>query len=360
MENKIIFELRELGAGKGNINIADKENALAEINNLLATKVLLDIKIEEIQRIASRYKVNLKKEFGSEWLDFYRVYLSHCLTDKYLSDEELADLKHLKYLLTLTDREIDNLHKEIAGEIYREELELAMSDGRISEEERSFLKKLQADLHITEDMERKIFQESAFDIVRKFLRGVMSDRRLAPDEEEELGAIAGSFGITLEFTENTKRLLDKYRFFWQIENNQIPEIFVPIQLNEGEKCYYYSEAQWHCTRRPSANVDTTDLEIRIKIAKGIYYTLLNPHKFELRTDSFECAGEGLIYITNQRLFFRNKHQEKEFQLEELCDLQPYTNGIQFLTHDGYTVFLELTENVDVLLMLTGKAVNDLN
>ena len=64
-----------------------KENAIIEINNLLAgAKGIQDVTDESIQRIADAYKVNLQKEFPKELESLYEEYLGYCLSDKVLTD----------------------------------------------------------------------------------------------------------------------------------------------------------------------------------------------------------------------------------------------------------------------------------
>ncbi|MBY0425862.1 MAG: hypothetical protein K2Q22_09515, partial [Cytophagales bacterium] len=147
MEFRVILKNKDFQDHRGlsdEEKIAIRENAVVEINNLLVTQKLLDVKIEDIQRIAHKYKINIKKDFRDEWFKLYKTYLKHCLTDRFLSEEELIDLRHLKGLLILTDKEITGLHNEIAAEIYREEMDAALVDGKIDDHEKEFLKKLQS------------------------------------------------------------------------------------------------------------------------------------------------------------------------------------------------------------------------
>src|SRR5690606_40167243 len=84
-----------------------KENALIEINNLLADNQddLSKISLEDIEQITKRYKVNLGKKFKQFRLDLFQKYIEHCLADNRLDDGEIASFQHLKYLLLLSDSE---------------------------------------------------------------------------------------------------------------------------------------------------------------------------------------------------------------------------------------------------------------
>ena len=77
-----------------------KENAIVEINNLLAmSQSIQDISFEGIQSVANTYKVNLNKQFQDELEILYRDYIRYCLSDKVITDEEVGDISHLKSIL---------------------------------------------------------------------------------------------------------------------------------------------------------------------------------------------------------------------------------------------------------------------
>ncbi len=97
-----------------------QENAVIEINNLFASKPLFQISKDNIASIENKYRINLLKEFGLNMEEFYAVYLNYCLKDKTLGAEELAELKHLKFVLNLNDRTIDKLHSKIGEIVYKQ------------------------------------------------------------------------------------------------------------------------------------------------------------------------------------------------------------------------------------------------
>lgn len=73
------------------------ENALIELNNLLASKPILEISFEELSQSLAKYKkLNRVEEFRSEIMQLYKRYLEHCLQDKAFSEKDIEELQHLK------------------------------------------------------------------------------------------------------------------------------------------------------------------------------------------------------------------------------------------------------------------------
>ncbi|NJL13482.1 MAG: hypothetical protein HC913_11075 [Microscillaceae bacterium] len=85
MEHKIYTEkpLRKPGFFQKVLGYKIKENALIELNNLLAARALMQLTIEDVHQIANRYKVNFQVDFDQELSEFYKTYLQSCLADKF-------------------------------------------------------------------------------------------------------------------------------------------------------------------------------------------------------------------------------------------------------------------------------------
>jgi len=363
MEFRVILKNKDFHESHQNLSDAEKaairENAVVEINNLLVTQKLLDVKIDDIQRIAHKYKINIKKDFRDEWFKLYKTYLRHCLTDRYLSEDELLDLRHLKSLLILTDKEISNLHNEIAADIYREEMDVALEDGKIDEHEKDFLKKLQSDLKISDELCDKIFLESAQDMVRKFVNLISLDKRLTPQEENDLEELKRNLNIDIQFTDSSVETLQKYKLFWLVENEGIPEIQLDINLAPGEKGYYSLEGEW-LERENEAKIQHDDnLELRIKIAKGIYWTLLNLKENKINDHKWESKGVSKIFITSKQIIFSSPTGNRFIPLNKILDLKPHLNGIEIIGFHEPMVMIQFGKNVDVVMMILGRAIHDI-
>ena len=363
MEFRVILKNKDFHDSHQNLSDAEKaairENAVVEINNLLVTQKLLDVRIDDIQRIAHKYKINIKKDFRDEWFKLYKTYLKHCLTDRYLSEDELLDLRHLKSLLILTDKEISNLHNEIAADIYREEMDVALEDGKIEEHEKEFLIKLQSDLKISDELCDKIFLESAQDMVRKFVNLISLDKRLTPQEENDLEELKKNLNIDIQFTESSWETLQKYKLFWLVENEGIPEIQLGIDLEPGEKGYYSLDGEWLERDNESKILHDDNLELRIKIAKGIYWTLLNLKENRINDFKWESKGTSKIYITNNRIIFSSPTGNRSIPLNKILDLKPHSNGIEIIGFQEPMIMLQFGKNVDVVMMILGRAIHDI-
>jgi envelope transporter Tic110/Armadillo-like protein len=336
-----------------------KENGINEINNLLAEKNLKSVTIEDIQTIANNYKINLNKKFRPHVKELYGQYLTHCLDDKHLSEQEIDDLKHLKELLGLNDKEIEEIHNQIAGKIYKTEVDKAVGDGRLDDQEVKFLEKLQKDLKLPEEITSDIYNESAHSLLEKFITDALSDERLSPDEETELTAICKSLNVKMETDEKTQAVLDKYKLYWQIENGDIPAIDVQINFQKSEQCYFHTHCDWLEQRRVTKRINYGGPTMRIKIAKGVYWRAGSLAVQPVSEDVWTTIDSGDLYMTNKRLVFMGTKGNKTIRLSKILDFTAYYNGIDIQKETGKSPFLAFEINTDIFSMILGRAISEL-
>ena len=335
-----------------------KENALIEINNLLAEKELVEINVEDIHAIAEKYGVNFDTDYDKEIFAFYKEYLEICLEDKFISEEELAELKHLKYILNINDKEVEEIHKELAGKIYKNEVEKVIQDGELDEEERLFIEKLQNDLKLPKEVADKIYQKSGQDLIKSFMNSAIADARLTPEEEKELYAIAKNLNAELKFDDATKSSLEKYKLYWQIENDEMPELQVDINIPRSEKCYFVADTVWMEQTEEKANSVHSNSNLRLKIAKGIYWRDPNEQAKKVDADWIE-QDSGTLYLTNKRILFKGSKGDKIILLNRIVDFSVYSNGIEIEKEGSKNPFLKFDNSADILAMLLGKAISQL-
>jgi hypothetical protein len=125
------------------------EDAVTEINNLFAKAVRVrNVSSEDVERILSRYGIARDGEMPGQPDRLYRGYLLHCLADRQLTGEELADLEHIRAVLRLDAGTIELVHRRVAREVYSRTVDEVLSDTGIDEAEREFLRQLREHLEI--------------------------------------------------------------------------------------------------------------------------------------------------------------------------------------------------------------------
>jgi hypothetical protein len=327
------------------------DNLVIEINNLLASKPLLEITPDQVNQICSKYDAVTVAKSQRCFSGYYHLYLEQCLLDKRLTEQEIAELAHLKLLLRLSDRVIKQTHNATASRLYGAELEQRMADGSISYEEQQFLQELSDNLLLPKERTEEIRNKQAVKHVDTVLDDIMSDERITPEEEENFEALVRNLGYRPEMAEQTRQNYERYKLYWRLENEPLPQVSTKLQLEGKERCCFVQKAGWFeaegQTRQPGFNV----IHSNGSYSKAFSWKTGYPEEVTDMTENWQQLDTGELVLTNQRLVFRGEKKEQEFKLSEINNFVPYSDGIRLELEDKRSIIFPLSRNTDLLVIL---------
>lgn len=335
-----------------------KVNAFIEVNNLLATKPLNEIKIDDIEEIAAKYKINLHDNFLEQLKGLYERYLKKCFDDNILTDEEIAELNKLRHLLILKENDVIELNDKLGSEIYKKEYDKAINSGNLLKSKEEFLEKLQQNLRLPEKIANKISSESRQHFLDIQLGKIVEDERISPEEWEELNTIARNLNIEIKINEDSKAKLEKMKLYWLIENSDLPTKQVEINLPKSEKCFYSTSVDWLETRTVTQKINYGGPSYRVKIMKGVYYRAGSVKVQRITSEQLQTIDSGIIYVTNKRLIFVGNKKNANIQISKILSVTPYSDGVGIEKDSGKSPILRVSENADIFAMVIGRVIND--
>lgn len=335
-----------------------EENAIIELNNLLASKPIRDINALEINDISAKYRLNLISIFPRNIAEFYTAYLSACLVDMNLSDEEIEELNHLKKLLNLTDENVNKIHEKIIGKVYQKEIDEVIKDGMITEQEKKFLEKLQNNLRLNISIAEKISAESRKKLMEDRLQAIIEDGRISPTEEAEFYAIAKNLDVDVQIDDANKSMFEKLKLYWTIENAELSPISVGLSLQKAEECYFSTSVGWYELRTETTRYNYAGTTARIKIMKGVYYRVGSVKVQPIKRDVLRQIDSGTLYLTNKRIIFVGSKKNSNIRLDKVLSFTPYSDGIEIGKDTGKSPFLSFTNNLEIFELLLSRLLRD--
>ncbi len=335
------------------------ENAVVEIQNLLASKPILDVRRYEISQLLDKYKnANIFRIFKSDIEALYKRYLEHCLRDKAFSEKDLEELQHLKKLLNLTDKDVKALHEEVTKEIYREGVDEALADKRLDEQERDFLEKLQQDLKLPDEVANAVYVEACKALINKFLIKATEDKRLSPEEDAEFEMLCKNLGINPQIEPHTKAFLDRLRLYWLIENAELPAQQVNIKLYKSETCYFEGTADWYELRTVTKRINYAGVGARVRIAKGVYYRVGTVAPQRITSEELTSIDYGTLYLTNKRVIFMGSKRNFTIRMERILGFTPYGDGVEIEKDAGRNPVLKIDGDADIFCLMLSRLLKD--
>jgi hypothetical protein len=336
-----------------------QENAVIELNNLLASNELLTISSKNFEEIESRYRLKLNKEFKLNLEEFYAIYLNHCLADKELNEQEVSELNHLKRLLNLDDKTIDKLHSKIGEVVYKKSFQEVVSDGRLTKEEEEFLNKLENTLRLPKELAEKISSETRIAFIENYVAQIVSDQRLSPAEERELQAIASSLNVNVQLKEQTKEQLRKLKLYWALENLDLPIIQPDIIIQKSEVCHFkIPNVNWYELRSVRQRVNHSGYSTSFRVAKGFYLRSGSYRPQSYSVDTMKLIDTGTLYLTNKRIIFTGTKKNSNIRIDKIIDFTPYTDGVEIGKDTGKSPTLQMAQNANIFCMILERLLNE--
>jgi hypothetical protein len=337
-----------------------RENAVIELNNLLATSTIQELNSHEVSSIEEKYGIDFQKSFRLNLEEFYAVVLNYFLKDRMLSNEEILDLERLKSVLSLSDKSISKIHEMVGSSVYEKAFEEIVADGRISEEERQFIEKLESELKLPKELSERISNQVRSTYVQNYITQAVEDHRLSPEEEKELNAIAKSLNINLQMNTATSQQLEKLKLYWTLENAELNTYNVDINLQKSEKCYFFAQnVEWYELRSVRTRTNYSGYSASVKVVKGFYLRTGSYTPRSVSSEQLSLIDKGSLYLTNKRIIFTGFKKNSNIRLEKVLSITPYTDGVEIDKETGRNPVLKINTNADIFCIILDRLIKEI-
>ncbi len=304
-----------------------EENAVIEINNLLATMNPEEITSAALVPIAQRYKFDLFKVFALNMQEFYVVYLHFALTH---STPDLdKKLIHLQQLLQLPDEQILPFHHEIGEKYFRKAVQQVIKDGMYSPSDQAKLKSLALTLRLPSDLANSISMGLRKEQFQKRLAPIAISKRLSSTMKMDLLVLAKNLDIDLQKESIIKKQLLNFEKWWQLENSDLPIRQTDIDLTKNEVCHFEAhQVSWYEDRVTRRGVSTSTL-----------------------------IKKGAVYLTSKQLIFISEEGTSKIRLEKILRLVRNHQGIEVIKDTGRYPTLVMGDETEAFYIVLKKLMN---
>lgn len=335
--------------------IHPKQNFIIELENLLSENEdnPLSIRKSNITSLKEKYKIK-SKDFKYEREFLLNSYISKCLWDGHLSEEEKKQLLHLSELLDIND---DYLNRKITEEgkiIYKKRVQLVISDDIIENSEKDELNSLQKEFNISEEDSTNILSSEVSSKIQTYVDSLLEKRRISPEEEKKLNEMLSGLNVTAKFTGDG---IEKFRKYWDVENAELVPIESPINLQKSEVLYFSTKTDWYEERTRTTSISYGGLGTKFKICKGVYLRAGSIAPSRITEGYLKLIDSGKLYFTNKRLIFMGEHGNKLIPYSKIFSFTPFADGIEIDKETGKKPFLK-SEDPELMGIYLARLLKD--
>ena len=335
------------------------ENLIIEINNLLADKPILEVSHSDFKAICQKFDAVTIAKSQRRFMGYYHLYLQECLEDKKLTDQKIAELARLRVLLGLSDRVIKEIHSSVIDRLFSKEVGRSYSDGNISDDEQIFLNQLSQNLLLSKDRTDEIIANQARIRIDEKLDEIMEDGRITPEEEDDFQALVKNLGLKPDIGLQTQEIYEKYKIYWQLENETLPLVTTDIQLRDAETACFTAPGKWYESNISTRIRDFNTLSGQIKLPGEESWHTGYPGEVEDTNENWEFIDTGKMILTNFHLVFVGKEGRKSIDLKDVTNFVPYSDGMRIERDNEISIILELPRKSDYLAVLINRVIGEI-
>jgi hypothetical protein len=309
-----------------------KENALIELQNIVAQKPLMELPLDRVQLILDEYGL-AAAEAHTEFLKIYTTVFTHCISDMVLPPDARAGLARLRQFLRLHDEEAAAAER-VATRLQYERLLRTALETTPSSSVRAKLDPLAEALGVSADGCRASYTTEARRIVQKAFDQALATGRLAPTEDARLQGLGEALGVTLIFDAAAQAKADRARLLGRIASGDLPTIAVDVILQRGEVCHAQLRATLHEMRTVTTRYQYSGPVVRIPIMKHVSWRVGSIAVHPIQKDTMTLLDQGTLFITNKRLLFHGAKKTTTVALKKVIAFTVHADGLKIEKDTG--------------------------
>ena len=284
--------------------------------------------------------------------------LHACIGDDVVTDAELAYLEKLRTGLNLRERDVDDLWDAETSAVYRTALEEALSDGRLTDDEWRQVDLIASGLRLSRERRAEIAQEPITAAISRVVNAVLADDRLTPAEQEQLTELVAQTGMgEAPYSQTQERALARALLLWRIENEALPVVTVPINLQKGEVCHASFGVHWYELRTRTVRTYRSGPVATIRIMKGLSYRVGSRQTHRVTADELTLIDAGVGYITNKRFIFDGSKKNATIRYAGILALTPYADGLEIEKATGKSPTLIIDGDAEIVTAIFAEALS---
>jgi hypothetical protein len=203
----------------------------------------------------------------------------------------------------------------------------ALQDGHLTKEERKAIEETKSSFGLAAEVHETVYREEALKVIHQAFDAAVADHKLTPSEEEQLAQIATNLDVKLNYDEDTRRLLDRYRLLGRLASGQIPPIRTDLMLPSGETPYAEFLCRLHERRLVTKSIAYRGPAGRIRIMKGLSWRFGSVSLSRITAEELRQLDAGTLYVTSKRLLFQGRLRNATIGYGRIIRFTLYKDGI---------------------------------
>jgi hypothetical protein len=194
--------------------------------------------------------------------------------------------------------------------------------------------------------------------IEAVVKEMLADGVLDPHEEERIALVLQRYGNP-RIDDQSLAIMERARALYHAMTSPLVPVETPLLLRKGEFCVYGTKARAMEERSRTVRVNYGGPTARIKIMKGVYYSM-GSLGVSRQTESYmHSFGEGVLAATNRRLLWMSPAKTISLPLQKIVMFEPYSDGVKLHKETGKPIIFAWSADNGVGSVLIGRVLDEL-
>lgn len=334
-----------------------KENSLIMLNNLLASKDILEISKSEIEHIERTHGISLIRDYKNEILVIYEAIVSNLTKNLELNEREINILNHFASLLGLPDSLKNQSFEKVVRVLLKEGISSLIVNHELPNNYDILLKQYQGNLDVSEELVESISKEVRVETLQNLFASITENQRVSPEEDTQLKNSAKSLQIEFKLDDKSAKKFEKMKNYWSIENEELVPLDCDLSLQKKENCYQELSVVWKEKRKVTKRINYAGPTAKIKIMKGVHYRIGSAQIQRVTNEELVEVDKGKLYITSKRLIFVGSKKNTNILYSKILSFIPYKDGIEIVKDSGRNPLFQCSNLSEETLLILNRLIN---
>jgi hypothetical protein len=190
------------------------------------------------------------------------------------------------------------------------------------------------------------------------MKDVLEDNMVDPEEDQRIAEFLEMLGDT-PMAHGAAKLIEDGRRLFRACSDPLSPKHAPVLLRSGEYCVHAATAEAFEDRSRTVRVGYHGPRARIRIAKGLYYTMGSSAVSRQTEEYSHSFGTGVLCVTNMRLMWISPARTISTPLHKIIRYDPFSDGLKIFKDSGKPLLFIWADDGKVATILATRAIEEL-
>lgn len=205
---------------------------------------------------------------------------------------------------------------------------------------------------------KDLLEEAVSGHFTKQVSEILDDGQVDPSEDARIQTFMNVVGQSVIGAE-TDAAIERGRALYRVHRAPLTPVDAPVLLQRGEFCVHVVAAVALEERSRTVRINYHGPRMRLRIAKGLYYTAGSIQPLRQSEEYQHSFGTGALCMTNKRLLWVSPSKSISIRLSNIVRFDSFSDGLRVFKGSGKPLLFIWQEEDMIATIMAQRTIEEL-